>query len=179
MFQFNAINAFLNARLLRKIYYCTLEEFTDELRELLELQYALYSLKEALLLQYQKLLSTLKKLSLKLVLEALYLYTNNYLIIFFYIDNIIILVYLLNRSYYQIFKQQLLTIYEICKLDKLKQFLSIYVIYKELSYSIYLTQDLFINKITVKFNLKLSIRYLDVPLRDNVLLLLIEKLSAA
>jgi hypothetical protein len=44
------MNAFLNARLPRRMYCRTLEGFTDKLRELLKLQRALYGLKEALLL---------------------------------------------------------------------------------------------------------------------------------
>jgi hypothetical protein len=95
------------------------------------------------------------------------------------VDDIVVLVHPLNRSYYQTFKQQLLTTYEIRELGKLKWFLSICVIREEHSRSIYLTQDSFINKIKAKFNLKLSARYLDVPLTDNALLPSTEEPSAA
>lgn len=121
------------------MYYHTLEGFADKLRELLELQRALYSLKEAPLLWYQELSLTLEKLGLKPVLGAPCLYTDNYLIIFFYVDDIVILVHPLNTSYYQTFKQQLLATYEIRELGELKWFLSIRVIRKELSCSICLT----------------------------------------
>ena len=100
MFQFDAMNAFLNARLPRKMYCRTPEGFADELGELLELQRALYGLKEAPLLWYQELSSTLQKLGLKPVPGALCLYINNKLIVFFYVDDIVVLVYLLNTSYY-------------------------------------------------------------------------------
>jgi hypothetical protein len=179
MFQFDAMNAFLNARLPRKMYCRTPEGFTDKLGELLELQRALYGLKEAPLLWYQELSSTLKKLRLEPVPGVPCLYTNDHLIVFFYVDDIVVLVHPLNRSYYQTFKQQLLTTYEIRELGELKWFLGIRVIREEHSRSIYLTQDSFINKIEAKFDLKSSVRYPEVPLTENALLPSTEEPSAA
>jgi hypothetical protein len=81
--------------------YCqTPEGFTTEFGELLELQRALYSLKEAPLLWYQELLSTLKKLSLKPVPGVPCLFTSDRLIVFFYVDDIIVLVHPFNMSAY-------------------------------------------------------------------------------
>ena len=179
MFQFDAMNAFLNARLPRKMYCRTPEGFADELGELLELQRALYGLKEAPLLWYQELSSTLQKLGLKPVPGAPCLYTNDKLIVFFYVDDIVVLVHPLNMSYYQTFKQQMLATYEIRELGELKWFLGIRVIREELSRSIYLIQDSFIDKIATRFDLRSSMRYPDVPLRDNVLLPSTEEPNAA
>ena len=125
MYQFDAMNAFLNARLPRRLYCRTPEGFTDEYGELLELQRALYGLKEAPLLWYQELSSTLKKFGLKPVQGAPCMYTNNQLIVFFYVDDIVVLVHPLNTTYFQTFKQQLLGTYEIRRLGELKWFLGI------------------------------------------------------
>ena len=101
--------------------YCrTPEGFTSEFSELLELQRALYSLKEAPLLWYQELSSTLKKLNLKPVPGVPCLFTSDRLIVFFYVDDIVVLVHPLNISTYQGFKQQLLNTYNIRELGELK-----------------------------------------------------------
>ncbi|KAI1674084.1 Pol protein [Pyrenophora tritici-repentis] len=160
--------------------YCrTPEGFTGEFSELLELQRALYGLKEAPLLWYQELLSTLKKFGLKPVLGVLCLFTSDHLIVFFYVDDIVVLVHPLNMNAYQVFKQQLLSTYDIRELGELKWFLGIRVIREELTRSIYLIQDSFIDKIATKFDLKLNGRYPDVPLKENHLLPLAEEPSAA
>ena len=52
---------------------------------------ALYRLKISLLLWYKKLTNTLTKFKLKPVLGINCLYTDRWLIIFFYIDNIAVL----------------------------------------------------------------------------------------
>jgi hypothetical protein len=59
MFQYDAMNAFLNARVLRKLYCYTPEGFTTQFGSLLLLCRALYGLKEAPLLWYQDLAKTL------------------------------------------------------------------------------------------------------------------------
>jgi hypothetical protein len=53
------------------------------------------------------------------------------------------------------------------------------VIREELTRSIYLIQDSFIDKIATKFNLKLNGRYPDVPLKENDLMPSTEEPSAA
>ena len=179
MFQFDALNAFLNAKLPQKMYCRTPEGFTTEYGELLELQRALYGLREAPLLWYQELSSTLKKLGLKPVPGAPCLFTSNHLIVFFYVDDIVVLVHPLNMSAYQVFKQQLLSRYDIRELGQLKWFLGIRVIREELTRSIYLIQDSFINKITTKFDLKINRRYPDVPLKENYLMPSMEEPNAA
>jgi len=52
---------------------------------------ALYGLKILPLLWYKELTSTLAKFGLKPILGTNYLFTNRWLIVFFYIDNIAIL----------------------------------------------------------------------------------------
>jgi hypothetical protein len=92
MFQYNALNAFLNARVNRKLFCYTLEGFTKQYGELLLILQALYSLKEAPLLWYTELQKTLKKLGLKPVPGVPCLFSNNHLLVFFYVDDIVVLV---------------------------------------------------------------------------------------
>jgi len=180
MFQFDAMNAFLNARLPRTIYCRTPEGFTNEFGELIELLRALYGLKEAPLLWYQELSSTLKKLGLKPVPGALCLFTSDRLIVFFYVDDIVVLVHPLNIATYKSFKQQLLGTYDIRELGELSWFLGIRVIRDEATHTIWMIQDSFIDKVANKFDLRLaSTRYPDVPLRENHFLPSTEEPNAA
>jgi hypothetical protein len=64
-YQYDVLNAFLNAPLKRKLYARTPDGFQTELGGILELKRALYGLKEAPLLWYEHLKSTLIQLGLK------------------------------------------------------------------------------------------------------------------
>ena len=77
------------------------------------------------LLQYNKLFSLLTKLRLKLILDTNCLFSNNKLIVFFYIDNIVVLFHLSNIFAYYKFREKLLDIYKIREMGELKQFLGI------------------------------------------------------
>ena len=84
------MNAFINAKLSKPVYYYYLEGFGQD-GHVLELLRALYGLKILLLLWYKELMSTLAKFGLKLVLGTNSLYTDGRLIIFFYVDDIAVL----------------------------------------------------------------------------------------
>lgn len=170
MFQFDALNAFLNAKLSRKLHCYTPEGFTDKYGELLQLLRALYGLKEAPLLWYEELSSTLKKLGLKPVPGVPCLYSNDELIVFFYVDDIVVLVHPNHMNAFKDFERRLLQTYEIRALGELRWFLGIRVIRNKTTRNINLVQDSFIDKIANKFGLeKKGIRYPDTPLRDNYL----------
>jgi len=80
------------------------------------------------LLWYNKLFSLLTKLGLKPVLDTNCLFSNNKLIIFFYVDNIIVLYHPSNIFAYHEFREKLLDIYKIREMGELKWFLSIRII---------------------------------------------------
>jgi hypothetical protein len=124
-YQYNVLNAFLNATLNRKLYVRSSEGFAQDLGKLLELKRALYGLKDAPLLWYEHLKKTLKKLGLKPVEGVQYLFTSNRLIVFFYVDNIVVLVHPSYLSHHLQFEQELKKEYEIRSLRELRWFLSI------------------------------------------------------
>src|SRR6266568_6561928 len=88
--QYNAVNAFTNAKL-NKLVYCYCPEGFNQNGYVLKLLMALHGLKILLLLWYKELISTLTEFGLKPVLGTNYLYTDGRLIVFFYVDNIAIL----------------------------------------------------------------------------------------
>ena len=88
--QYNAVNAFINAKL-SKLIYCYCPEGFNQNGYILKLLIALYRLKISPLLWYKELTNILAKFRLELVLGTNCLFTNGQLIIFFYIDNIAVL----------------------------------------------------------------------------------------
>ena len=89
--------AFRNAKLNWKLYARTPDGVQHlEHVELLEVLHALYGLKESPLLWYEELKRTLIKLGLKPVEGFSYLYTNSTLILFVYVDDIVIAYYCSN-----------------------------------------------------------------------------------
>jgi hypothetical protein len=88
--QYNAVNAFINAKLSKLVYYYYPEGFSQD-GHVLELLMALYGLKILPLLWYKELTSTLAKFRLKPVPGTNCLFTDGRLIIFFYVDDIAVL----------------------------------------------------------------------------------------
>jgi hypothetical protein len=169
-YQYNVLNAFLNAKLEKKVYVQTPEAFVKEIGELLKLKRALYGLKDAPLLWYKHLKKTLTGLGLRPIKDVPCLFTSNQLIIFFYVDDIVVLVHPQYAEYYSHFKQQLTETYNIRCLGELRWFLGVQVIRDWTAGAIWLLQDSFIDKVAAKFNLTQAIgRYPPVLLVENYL----------
>ena len=152
MFQYDAMNAFLNARVPRKLYCNTPQGFTDQYGSLL-LCRALYGLKEAPLLWYQDLAATLHKLGLKQILNTPCLFANDELIVFFYVDDIVVLVHPTNMKAHKEFEDKLFARYELRSMGQLNWFLGIRIVRDMSLHSTWLIQDSFIDKVTTKYNL--------------------------
>ena len=88
--QYDAVNAFTNAKL-NKPVYCYCPEGFDQDGHVLKLLMALYGLKISPLLWYKELTSTLTEFGLKPVPGTNCLYTDGRLIVFFYVDDIAVL----------------------------------------------------------------------------------------
>jgi hypothetical protein len=169
-YQYDAPNAFLNAEMTRKLYVRTPDGFKGEYGHLLLLRRALYGLKEAPMLWMEHLKNTLLKLGLKPVSGVPCLYTNDHLIIFFYVDDIVILVHPSKLAHHKVFEQQLLEVYKLRCMGELKWFLGIRVLRDYRTKQIWLIQDSFIDKVAAKFGLEQThSRYPDSPLAENYL----------
>jgi hypothetical protein len=119
-YQYDVINAFLNASLDRLLYAYTPEGFVHELGELLEMRRALYGLRDAPLLWYRHLKNTLLKLGLRPIKEVPCLFTSKSLIVFFYVDDIVILVHPDNLAAHRQFEHGLKAQYELRSLGQLR-----------------------------------------------------------
>jgi hypothetical protein len=153
-YQYNVLNAFLIAPLDRKLYAKASEGFEQDLGKLLELRRALYGLKDPPLLWYNHLQKTLKKLGLELVEGVQCLFTSEKLIVFFYVDDIVVLVQTSHLLHHAQFVQELKKEYEIRSLGELRWFLGIRVLRNKPNKRIYLVQDSFINKVASKFEIE-------------------------
>jgi hypothetical protein len=153
MFQYDAMNAFLNARVLRKLYCNTPEGFTTQFGSLLLLRRALYGLKEAPLLWYQDLANILQGLGLKQIPNTPCLFANNSLIVFFYVDDIVVLAHPSKLNIYKEFQEKLFKKYKLRSMGQLNWFLGIRVVRNISQQSTWLVQDAFIDKVTTKYNL--------------------------
>ena len=170
MFQYDAMNAFLNARVPRKLYCNTPEGFTNQFGSLLLLCRALYGLKEAPLLWYQDLATTLQGLGLKQIPNTPCLFANNDIIVFFYVDDIVVLVHPSKADIHKEFQDKLFNRYELRSMGQLNWFLGIRVVRDLSLQSTWLIQDSFIDKVTAKYNLMEGATTLpDFPIADTKL----------
>jgi hypothetical protein len=119
-YQYDVLNAFLNATLDKLVYVQTLEPYVKELSKILKLKRALYRLKDAPLLWYKHLKETMIKLGLRLVKDVPCLFTNKRLIVFFYVDDIVVLVHPDHLDDHCQFKERLKAVYDLRKLRELK-----------------------------------------------------------
>jgi Reverse transcriptase (RNA-dependent DNA polymerase) len=112
--QYNVPTAFLNTKLNRKLYVRTSDGIQHlEHVELLEVLCALYGLKELPLLWYEELKSTLIKLELKPVEGFPCFYTNSTIILFVYVDDIIMAYYRSNYQEHRVLERQLIDAYDL------------------------------------------------------------------
>lgn len=125
--QMDVVNAFTNSELDETVYCDCLEGFGEDGFCLLLLQ-ALYGLRRSPLLWLRELTATLLKLRLTRVDEDTYLFTNDWLVVFFYVDDIVLLFHRDNLLKFYTFQAELTGRYEIRDLRDLKWFLGIRII---------------------------------------------------
>jgi hypothetical protein len=150
--QIDAVNAFINGLLDEEVYTYLPDGFKIP-GKLLRLKRALYGLRRSPLLWLKELSSALLDLGLKPIPEAQCLFTNGRIIVFFYVDDMVILYHISHQSEFNQFKQSLLQRYEFKDLGELKWFLGIRVIRNRQDQRLWLCQDSYIEKIASSFNL--------------------------
>jgi hypothetical protein len=165
--QYDVPTAFLNANINRTLYAETPEGFRYIKGEIMRVLRALYGLKESPALWYNELRRELVKLGLKLVKGFPCLYTNRWLILFVYVNNIVKAFHQLNAHLHKSFEQSLVDLYNIKAIGDLTWFLSIRIIRNQDLHKIWLVQDAFINKVCAQFDIEAAGRSPDVPLTEN------------
>jgi hypothetical protein len=145
MFQYDAMNAFLSARVPRKLYCNTPKGFGKQFGSLLLLCRTLYGLKGAPLLWYQDLAKSLQDLGLTQIPNTPCLFANDNLIVFFYVNDIVVLVHPSKVDIHKEFEDKLFNRYELRSMGQLNWFLGIRVVRDISQNSTWLIQDSFIS----------------------------------
>jgi hypothetical protein len=161
--QFDVVNAFTNSTLDETVY-CDYPNGFKEQRKCLLLRRALYSLRRSPLLWLRELSSTLKSMGLTPVPEHECLFANDWLLVFFYVDDITALHHQQHHAKFLAFKQDLLHRYEMHDLGELKWFLGIHIVRDRTNCKLWLCQDFYIGKIAKTFHVDSQARYPDTPL---------------
>lgn len=148
--QYDAVNAFTNAQLNTPVYCHPPEGYSDT-DHLWELHRALYGLKTSPLLWYKELTKMLKELDLQEVKEAPCLWRNDKLIVFFYVDDIVMLARPAHSAALDDFERKLLRRYEIRSLGELSTFCGIQTRRDRATGSIWLSQSAYIDMLSAKY----------------------------
>jgi hypothetical protein len=111
-------------------------------------------LRRAPRLWQQNLTKKLLDLQLRQIAEEPCVFVNDFLIIFFFVDDTMILFHRENRQQVITFKDSLLESFDIKEVGEVKWFLGVRVIRDRPNRKLWLCQDSYINKITNHFNLQ-------------------------
>lgn len=138
-YQLDAVNAFLNSPIDEEVYV----QYPDGFKipgQSLRLKKALYGLRRSPFLWHKHFSQTLVSMGLKPILEEPCIYTNDWLVVFFYVDDIVLLARPKHRSRLQEFIRKLREKYEMHDLGELKWFLGIRVIRDRARRKLWLSQ---------------------------------------
>jgi hypothetical protein len=119
----------------------------------LKLRKALYRLIIAPLLWFTYLAVSLEKLSLSPIGDALCVFANKDLIVFFFVDDIAILYHASKEASYQQFRTALMAISEMREIGQLEWFLAVRIVRDRTQRKIWLVQDSYIDNIAEKYHL--------------------------
>ena len=168
LLQYDVPNAFLHATLNRKLYAETPDGFKKD-GELLQVLRALYGLKESPLLWYKDLRDTLQSLGLTAIPGFPCVYVNTWLIMFVFVDDMVMAFHPTNKHLHQEFENTLNMRYNLKSLGQLKWFLGIRVVRDTDARTVYLVQDAYIDKVAAKYNIVSIGRQSEVPMLANYL----------
>jgi len=151
--QYDAVNAFANSDIDEPTFCKTPEGWNGQSGMLLQLLKALYGLKQSPSLWYKHLSATLIELGLEPVSGIECLFTNDYMLVFFYVDDIAVLYYPRYIKQVDAFEKRLFAAYEMRNLGELEWFLGIRITRDREQQTMSLCQDSYIDKLTSKFNI--------------------------
>ena len=157
--QYDALNAFINSELDEPTYCHPPEGWEGSTGDIaLLLLRALYGLKQSPALWYKHLSSTLSDLGLEPVPGIECIFTNEFMILFFFVDDIAVLYHRKDTKHVDEFQAKFFQAYEMRYLGELQWFLGIRIDRDRSTRSLSLCQDSYIDKILTKFKIDTSIR---------------------
>ena len=166
--QYDAVNAFANSSINEPVFCKVPPGWTGgNLDILLLLQRTLYGLKQSPILWYKELSKTLIEFGLEPLSGIDCIYTNSYMIVFFFEDDICVLYDKRYTSQVDTFEADLFSTYEMKFLGEIDWFLGIRVTRDRASRKLWLCQDSYVDKLAAKFNIsKTKTRLTPLPVEE-------------
>ncbi len=165
----NAVNVFLNSWLdSDECVYTHMSEDFKTRNKIWLLLWVLYKFFCFSFLWFKELSSLFKDLDFILILDESCYLTNSWIIIFFYVNDIILIFCQHDIEKFEALKIHLFIKYEFCDQKELAWFLNIWIICDRQAQKLYLTQDVYIDKIVQWFDLQ-TISHVYKSLSWNVL----------
>lgn len=164
--QYNAINAFVNSEINESVYLRSPVDWAGN-DVLLFLHRALYGLKQSSTLWYKHFFETLIEFDLNQIFEIECLYINDSMICFFFVNDIAILY---DRKFIHQtneFQKKLFVRYEMRYIDKIEWFLEIKINRDRHHRLLFLCQDFYIDKLSMKFNIDINKKAPGFPLTED------------
>jgi hypothetical protein len=168
MRQYDAITAFLNADLDERIHTMPPPGF-GERGQVWQLKKALYGLRRSPHLWHTELSGYLQSIGILPIPGVNCLHHNDWLVVFFFVDDIICLYRKQHQSRFDVFEHQLSAKYELRMMGEPEHFLGIGVTRDRVKQSITLCQEAYIKKITKRFQGSLFNRTVYTPLPSDQL----------
>ena len=150
--QYDAVNAFSNSSIDKSTYCKPPAGWKESTAILLLLLRALYGLKQSPALWYQHFSQTFVEIGLEPVAEVDCLFTNDFMILFFFVDDIVILFDQQHTKQVDDFQARFFDAYKMRYLGELEWFLGIRITRDRETRRLWLCQDSYIDKLTAKFN---------------------------
>ena len=167
--QYDAVNAFANSEI-EEPTYCippdgwTNSDLASSDKILLLLLRALYGLKQSAALWYKNLSRTLIELGLEPVSGVDCLFINDYMLLFFFVDDIVVLFDRQHVKKVDEFQAKFFDAYHMRYLGELEWFLGIQISRDREARRLSLSQDSYIDKLTAKFNISTQTKCPGSPL---------------
>jgi hypothetical protein len=140
IWQYDAVSVFINSEINEQLYNECLSEFS-RFNYCWKLNKVLYELKQVSILWYRNLITILKDLKLQSISKVNCLFVNDRLILFFYVDDIMIIYLKENLNRMRFFEKSLIKRFEMRILKELKWFLEIKIIRNRINKKIWLCQN--------------------------------------
>ena len=153
--QYDAINVFANNDIDEFTYCKSFDDWKKTYNILLLLLKAFYDLKQSSALWYKHLSITLNKLKLKQMSNIECLFICDYMILFFFVDDITIMYYFWYFKQIDVFEQNFFEIYEMRNIDEVEWFLNIRITRDKKQQTTFLCQNSYVDKLVSKFNINI------------------------
>ena len=163
--QWDAVNAFANSDIDEPTYIKSPEGWKGD-KVLLLLLRALYGLKQSPALWFRNLSQTLTDLGLEQVPEVECLFTNDYMMLFFFVDDIVVIYDKKHAKKVDEFQSKFFEAYEMRHLGEIEWFLGIRITRDRSIRQVRLCQDSYVDKLMTKFNVAMTNRAPGAPLRN-------------